>query len=610
MKKNINYFIVLQIILVLITIIAFFSSFGFNMYQKGLPEADYIENVKMTIGDTEKDIVLPYTLTDIKSETPVTIKTYIYLKKEDFISIKTAYTSATVYTDGIEIYKFGRKETYPSFMKDSATEVFLIESAVQGKMAELKIDFLSPKTRNSMTIYPPLIGSFKSIFYEMIMQYQSIFFLAVVEIGIGISLVVISFILNFFEKKISRIFFWLGIFALTAGAWAFGESTLTALIIKNPTFLYLCGFIGLFTLAVPLIHLTLVSVDFKNPRLLHALSAFITIAAILSLVLQLLDIYPLSSSMYAFHIITPCTLCILLFFILYEAYRYDSLQAKRFILPIMILTISALIEVANYYFRFTYKLSSLFQYGILLFILVMGFIIGFYTRDIAKIKKDNAKLTSELEFISIQMDEQRRYNELIANNEKMLKKQRHDLHHHLITIRELAEDGNEKLNDYLDTLSKNIPTAHISYCENMAVNAMLSHYAAICEKEKITFHKKLIVPEISKAAISSDLSIIFGNLLENAIEACRKINEEKRFIRISSTVNYDMLVITMDNSYDGNFVSVNGRFLSTKREDFGIGLSSIQSVARKYHGDAKFEDKDGHFQSSVYLRIEDFSIIE
>lgn len=258
MKKNINYFIVLQIILVLITIIAFFSSFGFNMYQKGLPEADYIENVKMIIGNTEKDIVLPYTLTDIKSETPVTIKTYIYLKKEDFISIKTAYTSATVYTDGIEIYKFGRKETYPSFMKDSATEVFLIESAVQGKMAELKIDFLSPKTRNSMTIYPPLIGSFKSIFYEMIMQYQSIFFLAVVEIGIGISLVVISFILNFFEKKISRIFFWLGIFALTAGAWAFGESTLTALIVKNPTFLYLCGFIGLFTLAVPLIHLTLV----------------------------------------------------------------------------------------------------------------------------------------------------------------------------------------------------------------------------------------------------------------------------------------------------------------------------------------------------------------
>lgn len=202
------------------------------------------------------------------------------------------------------------------------------------------------------------------------------------------------------------------------------------------------------------------------------------------------------------------------------------------------------------------------------------------------------------------MDEQRKYNELIAENERTLKKQRHDLHHHLIAIRELAEDGNEKLNDYLDTLSKNIPTIHISYCENLTVNAMISHYAAICKEEKIEFHTKLIVPEISKAAINSDLAIIFGNLLENAIEACHKINESKRFIRISSNLNYDTLVLTMDNSYNGNFVSVDGRFLSTKREDFGIGLSSIQSIARKYHGDAKFEDKDGHFQSSVYLRIE------
>jgi len=82
-----------------------------------------------------------------------------------------------------------------------------------------------------------------------------------------------------------------------------------------------------------------------------------------------------------------------------------------------------------------------------------------------------------------------------------------------------------------------------------------------------------------------------------------KIDKEKRFIRISSDIRYDMLIVTMDNSYDGNFLSVNGRFRSTKREGFGIGLSSVQSVARKYCGDAKFEDKDGYFQSSVYMRI-------
>ena len=136
------------------------------------------------------------------------------------------------------------------------------------------------------------------------------------------------------------------------------------------------------------------------------------------------------------------------------------------------------------------------------------------------------------------------------------------------------------------------------------VSVILSHYAGICKGEQIEFHAKLIVPEMSETSLNSDLAIIFGNLLENAIEACLKIDKEKRFIRISSDISYDMLIITMDNSYDGNLLSVDGRFRSTKREGFGIGLSSVQSVAEKYGGNARFEDKDGHFQSSVYINAD------
>ena len=300
---------------------------------------------------------------------------------------------------------------------------------------------------------------------------------------------------------------------------------------------------------------------------------------------------------------TTCSLCILSLLTVYEAVKRDNLQAKRFVIPIVILTFASLIEVANYYFKFTYQFSSIFQDGVIIFILMMSFITGFYIKDFENLRKQNERLAFEIGLMEIQIDEQRKYNELIARNEDVLKKQRHDLHHHLIAIRELAENGNEKLSDYLDTLSKNIPTAHISYCENKAVSAILSHYAEICRGEQIEFHAKLIVPEMRKTPLNSDLAIIFGNLLENAIEACMKIDKEKRFIRIGSDISYDMLIITMDNSYDGNFLSVDGRFRSTKREGFGIGLSSVQSVARKYCGDAKFEDKDGYFQSSVYMRI-------
>ncbi len=604
-ERGAKSFIALQIVLILISVITVASSFGYNMYQVKFPKAFYIKDVKVSIdGGAPKNITLPYAFKNLKGGTLITVTAPITPNEDDLIYIKTAYAPAKVYTNGTLIYELGKKETYPDYMIDPATEIYLTPPSVHDQEVEFKMEFLSPKTRNSMTIHPPIMTTFKSLFREILKVYQTSFFFSVVQLAIGVFLAVISLILYFFERKISSISFWLGLFSFTSGLWAFGECNFTALMIKNPTLLYLFAFIGLFTLSIPLIHLGIAVVDFKTPKPLYMLSAFMMTANIAALVLQLTGIYQLSSSMYVFHIITPLSLCILTIFTIFEAFRHKNIRAKRFIIPILILTVASLIEVANYYIRFTYKFASLFQNGIIAFILVMGLTMGFYIRDIAAMRKQNERLAFEVELMRIQMEEQKKYNELITENEKLLKKQRHDLRHHLIAIRELAGNGNDKLNSYLSSLTENIPAVKELYCENKAVNAIISHYAGICKNEHIEFQSKLLVPEISAAAFNSDLSIIFGNLLENAIEACKCMEENKRFIRISSDLNHKLLVIKMDNSYDGNFVSEDGRFRSSKREDFGVGLSSIQYTARKYQGDAKFEGKDGHFQSSVYMRIE------
>ncbi len=604
MKRGLKIFIALQVALALISFTIIVSSFGYSMHQEKLPKALYIKDVKVSVGtQAPESVTLPYDLRNLKPRTPVTVTARVTVKNNDMFCVKTAYAPAKVYTDGVLIYELGKRETYPNFMLDPATEIFLIKPSVYDREVEFKMEFLSPATRSSMTVYPPMMAPFKSIFNEYVATYKVPFIFSIVQLAAGVFLAIVALMMLFFEKRVSEIFFWLGMFSLVSGLWGFGECNLTALIIKNPTLLYLFAFIGLFTVCIPLMQLADVSIGFKNPKPLSFLSSFLTASVIVALTLQFFGIYPLSSSMYAFHFMTTCSLCILSLLTVYEAVKRDNLQAKRFVIPIVILTFASLIEVANYYFKFTYQFSSIFQDGVIIFILMMSFITGFYIKDFENLRKQNERLAFEIGLMEIQIDEQRKYNELIARNEDVLKKQRHDLHHHLIAIRELAENGNEKLSDYLDTLSKNIPAAHISYCENKAVSAILSHYAEICRGEQIEFHAKLIVPEMRKTPLNSDLAIIFGNLLENAIEACMKIDKEKRFIRIGSDISYDMLIITMDNSYDGNFLSVDGRFRSTKREGFGIGLSSVQSVARKYCGDAKFEDKDGYFQSSVYMRI-------
>ena len=95
---------------------------------------------------------------------------------------------------------------------------------------------------------------------------------------------------------------------------------------------------------------------------------------------------------------------------------------------------------------------------------------------------------------------------------------------------------------------------------------------------------------------------MFANLLENAVEACGRITGGKKFIRLSSSLEYGVLTITMDNSFDGHVQIENGRYRSSKREDFGVGLTSIQTVAQECGGEAWFEADGRVFHSAVYLR--------
>ena len=60
----------------------------------------------------------------------------------------------------------------------------------------------------------------------------------------------------------------------------------------------------------------------------------------------------------------------------------------------------------------------------------------------------------------------------------------------------------------------------------------------------------------------------------------------------------------MDNSFDGKFAKQKEKFLSSKRSGFGIGISSIQAVAKAYQGDARFEAEGTVFRSSVYCRLQ------
>jgi signal transduction histidine kinase len=140
-------------------------------------------------------------------------------------------------------------------------------------------------------------------------------------------------------------------------------------------------------------------------------------------------------------------------------------------------------------------------------------------------------------------------------------------------------------------------------CENEAVNALAIYYVNKAGKEGIDIVYKLDIPRQIGRIQNVDLSRIVGNMLENAIEACLRMDYGTKKIRLQSMIAGDMLVLGMRNSFDGDYkVLADGRYVSRKR-DSGVatGLASVCSVADKYGGSVKFEAKDREFMTSVRL---------
>ena len=285
-----------------------------------------------------------------------------------------------------------------------------------------------------------------------------------------------------------------------------------------------------------------------------------------------------------------------------ESFILQNPYATRFVLPVGILTLSSLIQMLAYYLADPNPFFSLVQAGVFIFLFLISFIAGLNVKDSIHLKTQAQRLKYEKNLLQLQTDDQRESRLLLARKEAELSRQRHDLRHHLTAIQELSGD-NAALQSYLASLMEQIPTARERFCENTVVNAIISHFAARCRKEGVTLTSTLCVPETENQKLDSDLCVVFANLMENAIEACARMESGEKTILLSSQMKNKMLVVTMENSFNGEVKRVGGRFRSSKRDAYGIGLSSLQAIAEAAHGGTEFRSEGNVFYSNVFLLI-------
>lgn len=184
---------------------------------------------------------------------------------------------------------------------------------------------------------------------------------------------------------------------------------------------------------------------------------------------------------------------------------------------------------------------------------------------------------------------------------------KHDLRHHITVLTGYLHNGKlEEAQSYLTSYRNSLPEdTPVQLCQNYAVNLILLYFAQQAKENDIEFSVHADIPEQLTIA-QNDLSVLLGNLLENAVEACLTQATSNRRIVIRTKLKDDALLLGIDNTFDGNIKqNKNGVFLSTKHDGPGLGIESARQIAMHYHGVFQAEHKNGMFYVSVLLELPD-----
>jgi hypothetical protein len=198
----------------------------------------------------------------------------------------------------------------------------------------------------------------------------------------------------------------------------------------------------------------------------------------------------------------------------------------------------------------------------------------------------------------------RDYYEKVTDITEELHILRHDYKHHLASMQKMLKNGyTEEMQDYLNVLNENIDAKEINeYCKSRVINALLDSFSESCKKSQIEFEAKIILPP-EKAIDDYELCIIIGNLLDNAITACLRTPEgERRYIELSMRPREGQYGIKLENSFDG-VLKNEGKTLYTMKNDGGLGIKSIASIARRHGGEYVPVWDDKKFSAFVVLKL-------
>ena len=215
---------------------------------------------------------------------------------------------------------------------------------------------------------------------------------------------------------------------------------------------------------------------------------------------------------------------------------------------------------------------------------------------------ENQELRVQLEHYNWQQGQTEKQEQEIRLLHSRVRKLKHDMRNHILVIASYLNGGEYQearayTSEILDHLS-----AVQSYVEtgNPLLNHILNEKLEVARKNGIDV--KAQIDRVSFAGLKSiDFSAILNNLLDNAIEACKKEQTREMFVKVYRKKGYDALSVR--NRITESVLAGNPELVTTKQEKdiHGLGVTQVKEIVDKNGGMYEFYEDDGFFCVNVFI---------
>mgnify|MGYP003163451950 CR=1 FL=1 len=213
--------------------------------------------------------------------------------------------------------------------------------------------------------------------------------------------------------------------------------------------------------------------------------------------------------------------------------------------------------------------------------------------DLVDNAENREKLIAANERAHVQDENIQALSQAYAGQRKMT----HDFRANLSTLSELLES--ERIDDAKEFLSElNVRQSErilLVNSHNAAIDAVLNQKGYMGKKQGIDMRFR--VNDLSALRLPRvDVTIVLGNLIDNAMEACAGLSDPNRWVSIQILYSENMLSILIINP--SNIVQINDGHIPTTKQDpslHGFGIGNVKDILEKYHAEYLFTYDDGRF---------------